>query len=64
MRQLARWYDVEVTFQGNVTEEKFVGVINRSRFENISQILEMLEKTRTVRFDISGRNITVMPFKK
>jgi len=64
MRQLARWYDVEVSYQENVTDEKFVGVINRSRYENISQILEMLEKTRTVSFTINGRNITVMPFKK
>lgn len=64
MRQLARWYDVDVSYKGNVTEERFVGVINRSRYENISQILNMLEKTRTVSFTISGRHITVMPFKK
>ncbi len=64
MRQLARWYDVDVSYQGNVTSEEFVGVINRSRYENISQILEMLEKTRTVSFGISGRHITVMPFRK
>ncbi len=64
MRQLARWYDVDVSYQGNVTNEEFVGVINRSRYENISQILGILEKTRTVSFAISGRSITVMPFKK
>jgi ferric-dicitrate binding protein FerR (iron transport regulator) len=64
MRQLARWYDIDVNYQGNVTDEEFVGVINRSRYENISEILDMLEKTRTVSFAISGRNVTVMPFKK
>lgn len=64
MRQLARWYNVEVNYQGNVTDEEFVGVINRSRYENISEILEMLEKTRTVSFAVNGHNITVMPFKK
>ena len=64
MRQLARWYNVEVSYQGNVTDEEFVGVINRSRYENISQILEMLEKTRTVSFAVNGHNVTVMPFKK
>lgn len=64
MRQLARWYDVDVSYDGNVTNEEFVGVINHSRYENISQILEMLEKTRTVSFTITGRHITVMPFKK
>lgn len=64
MRQLARWYDVDVRYEGNVTNEEFVGVINRSRYENISQILGILEKTGTVSFAISGRSITVMPFKK
>jgi ferric-dicitrate binding protein FerR (iron transport regulator) len=64
MRQLARWYDVDVSYQGNVTDEEFVGVINRSRYENISEILDMLEKTRTVSFAISGHHVTVMPFKK
>lgn len=64
MRQLARWYDVDVYYRGNVTDEEFVGVINRSRYENISQILQMLEKTRTVSFDIDGHNVTVMPYNK
>jgi transmembrane sensor len=64
MRQLARWYDVEVSYQGNVTDEEFVGVIDRSRYENISEILDMLEKTRTLSFAISGHNVTVMPFRK
>ena len=64
MRQLARWYDIDVSYQGNITDEEFVGVINRSRYENISEILDMLEKTRTVSFAVSGHNVMVMPFKK
>ena len=64
MRQLVRWYDVDVSYEGNVTDEEFVGVINRSRYENISEILEMLEKTRTVSFELNGHHVTVMPFKK
>jgi len=64
MRELSRWYNVDVSYQGNVTDEEFVGVINRSRYENISQILEMLERTRTVSFAINGHSIIVMPFKE
>lgn len=64
MRQLARWYDLDVKYDGNVSDEEFVGVINRTRYVNISEILDMLEKTRTVSFAISGHNVTVMPFKK
>jgi transmembrane sensor len=64
MRQLARWYDAEISYEGNVTNEQFFGVINRSRYDNISDILEMMEKTGTMSFMIKGRRITVMPFKK
>ncbi len=64
MRQLARWYNAEVSYEENVTHEEFVGVINRSRYDNIADILEMMGKTGTVSFAINGRHITVMPFKK
>ena len=64
MRQLARWYDAEISYEKNVTSEEFVGVINRSRYDNIADILEMLGKTGTVSFAVNGRHITVMPFKK
>lgn len=64
MRQLARWYDAEISYEKNVTSEEFVGVINRSRYDNIGDILEMLGKTGTVSFAVNGRHITVMPFKK
>ena len=64
MRQLARWYDAEISYEKNVTSEEFVGVINRSRHDNIADILEMLGKTGTVSFAVNGRHITVMPFKK
>ena len=57
MRQLERWYNIEVIYSGNVTKEEFVGTV--SRFENISQVLKMLERTGTVKFVIEGRRITV-----
>lgn len=64
MRQLARWYDAEISYEENVTSEEFVGVINRSRYDSISDILEIMGKTGTVSFAIKGRHITVLPFKK
>jgi ferric-dicitrate binding protein FerR (iron transport regulator) len=57
MRQLEKWYDIDVEYKGNLTREEFVGMISRS--SNISQILQMLEKTRTVNFEIKGRKIIV-----
>lgn len=62
MRQLARWYDAEISYGENLTNEEFVGVINRSRYGKISDILDMLEKTRTVSFEVRGNHIKVTPF--
>lgn len=61
MRQLSRWYDVEVSYSGSIPAEEFVGVISRDRNENISSVLSVLEMTKTVRFNVNGRNVTVMP---
>lgn len=57
MRKLERWYGITVTFQSNVTREKFVGVISRD--VKLSQILKMLEKTGVVDFTIVGKNVIV-----
>ena len=57
MRQIERWYDVEVSFRGNSTNEQFVGTI--PRIVNISQILKMLEKTGAVKFEIEGKKVIV-----
>ncbi|MEI9810849.1 MAG: FecR domain-containing protein [Bacteroidota bacterium] len=57
MRQLEKWYDIEVAYTGNLTKEEFIGVVSRN--VNISQILNMLEKTRTVSFEIKGRKVFV-----
>ena len=59
MRMLARWYDIEVEYQGAVPAEKFWGSVSRSK--NISQVLRVMELTGDVHFKISGRRITVMP---
>lgn len=59
MRQVSRWYDVEVNYQDNtVKEQVFSG--NISRFENASQVLAILELTGLVHFKVEGRRITAM----
>lgn len=60
MRKIARWYDVEVVYEGRTSAQQvFGGTVNR--FENVSKVLEMLELTNAVHFKIEGRKITVMP---
>jgi transmembrane sensor len=58
MRQLSRWYNIEVTYEGNITKEGFNAQISRSK--NISAILYILENTKGVHFKIEGRRITVI----
>ena len=58
MRQLSRWYDVEVEYKGKVSGH-IGGTIERAA--NISQVLHILEMTGIVKFNIQGRKIIVMP---
>jgi ferric-dicitrate binding protein FerR (iron transport regulator) len=56
MRQIARWYDAEVVFEGN-PELHFTGQITRR--DEVSRVLQMMEMTGEVRFRIEGRKIIV-----
>lgn len=58
MRQLARWYNVEVIYEGDLEKLKFGGMISRSK--SIGQALRILELTGNVQFKVEGRRITVM----
>ncbi|MNI39805.1 fec operon regulator FecR [compost metagenome] len=59
MRKIARWYNVDVIYQGKKTTEKFGGGI--SRFDNVKQVLNLLENTGAVHFRIEGKNLYVLP---
>lgn len=59
MRQLARWYDVEVIYGDNQQQGvHFGGVISRNT--NLSEVLKMLELS-DVRFKIEGEKIIAVP---
>lgn len=60
MRQLSRWYDVDVEYRGEA-DPQFWGSMTRS--VNVSEVLEMLEETGRVKFKIEGKKIFVMPVK-
>ncbi|NQX37526.1 FecR protein [Pedobacter steynii] len=59
MRKISRWYNLEIVYQGKTTDNTFIGTV--SRFKEVSEVLNILELTRTVHFKIEGRKITVMP---
>jgi len=58
MRQLARWYDVEVRYEGPVTKREFGGQMPRG--SNLSEALRILEES-SVHFRLEGKKLVVMP---
>lgn len=60
MRQLSRWYDIDVKYQGDVSDIDLTGVI--SRREEAGKLLAALEATQRVQFEVSGNNVTVRPW--
>jgi transmembrane sensor len=58
MRQLARWYDVTIDYSGPISTASFSGVMTRK--ETSAQLLEALEISGDVHFEVRGKNITVI----
>lgn len=59
MRKISRWYNVDVDLQGDVAQRTFTGTV--SKYENISGILETLELTNVLHFEIKGNRLIVRP---
>ncbi len=58
MRQIARWYDVDISYEGKIPERQFGGKIDRN--SNATEVLKVLQETK-VHFRIEGRKIIVTP---
>ncbi|MDR6782741.1 transmembrane sensor [Pedobacter africanus] len=58
MRQLARWYNVEVVYQDDVQDIPFTAFI--SKYDDISTILDKITYTQNIHFKIEGRRVIVM----
>lgn len=59
MQDIARWYDIEVVYNGPLTKENFGGAISRNK--PLQDVLSSLEETGGVHFKIEGRRVIVMP---
>jgi len=58
MRELSRWYNVKINYEGDIPTEGFDAQISRNK--NISAVLQILENTKGVHFKIEGRRVTVI----
>jgi len=58
MRQLSRWYDIEVSYEGTPPERQFGGEIARSKY--LSVVLQVLEQSN-IHFRMEGNKLVVTP---
>lgn len=56
MREIERWYDVDVIYKGKIPDERFEGAIQKDL--KLNQILKMLE-SKDVHFKIAGKEVIV-----
>jgi transmembrane sensor len=59
MKEISRWYDVDVEFPEKFKRRNFGGTV--SRFKDVSQVLNALELTGSIHFKVEERRIIVMP---
>lgn len=57
MRQISRWYNVEVVYEGKIPAGHFTGLVSRNN--DISQVLKIMQSAG-VRFKIEGRKLIVL----
>ncbi len=58
MREVMRWYDVEVVYEGNVGNRYFTADISRGK--SLASLLKIFELSN-IRFKIEGKRLVVMP---
>jgi ferric-dicitrate binding protein FerR (iron transport regulator) len=56
MRQISRWYDIDVVYEGKIKDQRFDGLISRDL--QLSQLLQLLE-AQGVHATLQGRKVIV-----
>ena len=57
MRQISRWYDVKIEFEGDLSSVYFSGGISRK--DDVSKLLAILESEGRLEFTVKGKTISV-----
>ncbi len=57
MRQVSRWYDVDVVYEGNIAQRNFTGEISRG--VNLSELLKILQASN-IHFEMKNKKLIVM----
>ena len=59
MRQLSRWYNIDIDFKGKKTDDLFF--VEMPESSNLADVLKVLEITGHIKFQMEGRRLTIMP---
>lgn len=59
MVEVGRWYDMEVFYRDNSLKDELFVINASSRNEPLTRLLEILEASRVVRFEVSDRKIYI-----
>jgi len=62
MRQIARWYDVDIVYKGKTPDLLLSGVFPRTEY--VSQLLEVLQEAGNIHFTMEGNTITLLSSEK
>lgn len=57
MRQLARWYDIEISYEGNIYQETYSGSIGKDL--SLKDVLDGLTRMK-LKFRIEGNKVTIL----
>jgi transmembrane sensor len=61
MNEVARWYNVEVKFEGKIPDQELEGGFTREK--ELRKVLEILQAVGGVKFDLVGNTLTVSASK-
>jgi ferric-dicitrate binding protein FerR (iron transport regulator) len=56
MRQISRWYDLDIKYDATFSSEKFSGIVSSK--SNLSQVLKIMEEGG-INFKLEGKTLTV-----
>jgi transmembrane sensor len=58
MKQVSRWYDVDVEYKDGAQNKEFGGTI--SKYKNITELLNNIQLTQTIHYKLDGRRVIIM----
>lgn len=58
MKQVSRWYNVDIEFDGDLSDREFGGTV--SRYKNITELLDNMQLTKTIHYKIDGKKVIIM----